>query len=111
MNETSFQINSSIYPEPYKKQEKMVRSANQLTEALSNFYLNPVHLFHIIIPMNEQQQICKYITVTIFAFFLSLAANQVAAQGAATDCVKLRDAITDLIETFGSRYTGGADYW
>ena len=60
--------------------------------------------------MNEQQKIRKYIIVTILVFFLSPAANQIDAQGAATDCVKLRNAITDLIETFGSRYSKGSDY-
>jgi len=42
--------------------------------------------------------------------FLSLETSQAEVQDGASDSRKLRDAVSDLIETFGDRYPNGYDY-
>ena len=49
------------------------------------------------------------LTITCVSL-LCLKVGQTAAQDVTTDCSKLHDAISDLVETFGSRYPKGPNY-
>lgn len=60
--------------------------------------------------MSENDQMRTLLIAVICTLILSLKVNQTSAQNVNTDCEKLRSAISDLIETFGSRYLKGSDY-
>ena len=60
--------------------------------------------------MSENKQMRTLLIAVICTSILCLKVNQTSAQNVNTDCEKLRSAISDLIETFGSRYLKGSDY-
>jgi len=60
--------------------------------------------------MDRKKHIRKLLIVVVCVFLHSLITGRALARNTSRDSGKLRDAITDLIHTFGTRYPEGTDY-